>query len=260
MTDRMQSQRFELKYLISEETALRVRDFVQSYLSLDEYSACQPHLAYPVHSLYLDSDTLKTYWDTINGNRNRFKLRLRFYDAAPDLPVYFEVKRRVNNCILKQRASVRQSLAPEMLRGFLPSMEQLLNASPKALVAMQTFLGLMAQIQAKPKVHIAYLREAYANDPGTVRVTMDRAVRAEPNLQGVLRAQMEHPHYAFTPLVILELKFTDRFPHWFGELVRVFHVMQRGAAKYCASVQAIGDGPLKTIFPVIPEEEVSIVG
>jgi hypothetical protein len=33
--DRMQKQRFELKYLINEERALLVRDFVRSYLDFD---------------------------------------------------------------------------------------------------------------------------------------------------------------------------------------------------------------------------------
>jgi hypothetical protein len=75
--DRMQKQRFELKYLISEDTALMVRDFVKSYLDFDEYSVGKPNYSYPVHSLYLDSDALQLYWETINGNKNRYKLRLR---------------------------------------------------------------------------------------------------------------------------------------------------------------------------------------
>ena len=33
--DRMQQQRFELKYLITEETALLLRDFVRSYLEIE---------------------------------------------------------------------------------------------------------------------------------------------------------------------------------------------------------------------------------
>ena len=104
----MQQQRFELKYLIPEETALLVRDFVRSYLEMDELHVGQPNYSYPVHSLYLDSQELRLYWDTINGNKNRFKLRLRYYSTNPDTPVFFEIKRRMNNCILKQRGGVRQ--------------------------------------------------------------------------------------------------------------------------------------------------------
>src|SRR6266478_882465 len=87
--DRMQQQRFELKYLIPEETALLVRDFVRSYLQMDEYSVGRPNYSYPVHSLYLDSQQLKLYWDTINGNKNPFKPRLPYYSTSPHTPVFF---------------------------------------------------------------------------------------------------------------------------------------------------------------------------
>ena len=41
--------------------------------------------------------------------------------------------------------------------------------------------------------------------------------------------------------VILELKFTDRFPNWFRELVEVFNLTQCGAAKYVDGVTLMGE-------------------
>src|ERR1041384_8320422 len=134
--DRMQQQRFELKYLISEETALLARDFVQSYLEMDEFSVGRADYSYPVHSLYLDSDDLTLYWRTVNGDKNRFKLRLRYYSLSPDAPVFFEIKRRMNNCILKQRGGVRHESLPILLRGYLPEMNHLVSRNPKQLVAL----------------------------------------------------------------------------------------------------------------------------
>src|SRR5258708_22573574 len=118
--DRMQQQRFELKYLIRESTALQVRDFVRSYLAMDEFSVGRPNYSYPVHSLYLDSDDLKLYWRTINGDKNRFKLRLRYYSTNAESPVFFEIKRRMNNCILKQPGGVRHGAAGPLLSGQSP--------------------------------------------------------------------------------------------------------------------------------------------
>src|ERR1051325_4010342 len=131
--DPMQQQRFELKYLIPEETALLVRDFVRSYLQMDEYSVGRPNYSYPVHSLYLDSQQLRLYWDTINGDKNRFKLRLRYYSTNPETPVFFEIKRRMNNCILKQRGGVKHDSLPILLRGYLPEMNHLVSNNPKQL-------------------------------------------------------------------------------------------------------------------------------
>lgn len=57
----MQEQRYEIKYLIDERTATRIRAYVQQQLLLDPFGADQPGLSYPVHSLYLDSSGLETY-------------------------------------------------------------------------------------------------------------------------------------------------------------------------------------------------------
>lgn len=250
----MQKQRFELKYLVNEETALLVRDFVKSYLDFDEYSVGKPNYSYPVHSLYLDSDDLKLYWETINGNKNRYKLRLRYYSTHPDAPVFFEIKRRINNCILKQRGGVRQESVPLLLKGHLPQPEHLVSKAPNQLVALQTFCHLADTVHAKPKVHIFYMREAYVSDDDQVRVTIDRKVNGEANLAYSIKTEMEHPALCFPNLVILELKFTNRFPDWFRELVRVFGVMQCGAAKYCESVQGIGFAKLGATHAVVEEE------
>src|SRR5213082_2494745 len=113
--DNLQHQRFELKYLVDEKTALAVREYVSSFLILDKFGAKQPDFSYPIHSLYLDSDDLTFYWQTINGNKNRYKLRLRYYDENPKTPVFFEIKRRMNNAILKERGGVPRDAVPEVL-------------------------------------------------------------------------------------------------------------------------------------------------
>ena len=255
--DRMQKQRFELKYLINEDTALRVRDFVRCYLDFDEYSVGKPNYSYPVHSLYLDSDTLHTYWTTINGDKNRYKMRVRYYSDSPGAPVFFEIKRRVNNCIMKQRGSVKKEMVPMLLNGMMPERDHLKSKNDSHLFALQRFVQLMGDIQAKPKVHIAYLREAYVSDDDTVRVTIDRTVRGEPMLEPLIRVAMDPAHTVINfqnymaNCVILELKYTNRFPNWFRELVQIFNVMQSGAAKYLESIQNIGFRKLKAVYPVV---------
>ena len=244
--DKLQASRFELKYIISEETALLIRDYVASYLELDEYGVGKPNYSYPVHSLYLDSDSLKLYWDTINGNKNRFKLRVRFYNNNPETPVFFEIKRRMNNCILKKRGAVRREAVPLLLAGHMPEPSFLVSKEPKYMFAVQSFCQLMQEINAKPKVHIAYLREAYVpHDDNSCRLTMDRDVRSEPELELRLNTRMQRPIQVWGKDIVLELKFTDRFPDWFRDLVHVFNLTQCGAAKYVDGVALQGEHRLK---------------
>jgi hypothetical protein len=255
--DKLQASRFEQKYIITEEVALQIRDFVGSYLELDENGVGKPNFSYPVHSLYLDSDDLKLYWKTINGEKNRFKLRLRFYNNHPDAPVFFEIKRRMNNCIMKQRGGVRRDAVDRILGGQMPSPGDLISKEPKHELALLRFVELMQDVQARPKAHIAYYREAYVpHDDNSARLTMDREVRAAAELTARLTTDMDQPVLVWGRDVVLELKFTNRFPDWFGQLVRIFSLRQCGAAKYVDGVALLGEyhlDPRKVRFKPPPD-------
>ena len=250
----MQQSRFELKYLVREATAERVRDFVRCYLSMDEFGVGKPNYSYPVHSLYLDSNNLEIYWRTVNGDKNRFKLRLRYYSDHPDSPIFFEIKRRMKDVILKQRGGVRQEAVSVLLGGCFPGPEHMVTKDPGGLVAVQRFCQLTTGMHAKPKSHIYYKREAYVADNDEVRVTMDREVFSEPNLEPTVKLKMTKPVHSYAGFVILELKFTNRFPNWFRELVRMANVMQCGAAKYLSGVQLMGHNRLAAHAEVLEEE------
>lgn len=229
-----------MKYILNEDQALAVREFVGQQLDLDENGVGKPHYSYPVHSLYLDSDELFTFWSTINGDKNRFKLRLRFYNDHPDSPVFFEIKRRLNNCILKERGGVRKDAVGWLLAGHLPEPQHLLRPEARHQVAIQHFLELAQRLHARPQAHVAYLREAYM-DPvnDNVRVTLDRQVRTEIRTEPLFHTTMVDPALPFGDRVILELKFTNRFPDWLRALVEHFGLMQCGAAKYCEGVAGL---------------------
>jgi hypothetical protein len=238
--DKMQPQRFEHKYIIPNGVALQIRNFVSGPLEIDEYGKTLPNFSYPVHSLYLDSPDLKLYESTINGDKNRYKLRLRFYENRPDAPVYFEIKRRMNNTIAKQRGGVRREAVAALLAGDLPEPAHMVSRDPRHLFAVQRFLEHVAALQARPTAHVAYLREAWLS-PGdnAVRVTMDRSIRIERDPTTRLSTAMSEPTMVFDQeavpgqeVVVLELKFTSRYPDWFRDLVSGFGLMQCGAAKY----------------------------
>ncbi|HJN81732.1 MAG TPA: VTC domain-containing protein, partial [Verrucomicrobiota bacterium] len=159
--DNLQKQRYEHKYIIREDVALALRDFVSSYLDLDAFGATQPNLSYPVHSLYLDSPDLHLYHTTINGDKNRYKLRIRFYEDRPKTPVYFEVKRRTNNTISKQRGGVKREALEQVLGGQLPLLEQMASGEPAHRAAVEQFIHHMQELNAAPKAHVAYYREAW---------------------------------------------------------------------------------------------------
>ncbi len=236
------AQRFELKYLINERLAPGIRDFVSSYLELDDFAVGRPNFSYPVHSVYLDSDDLRTHYATVNGTKNRYKLRLRYYDDRPATPVFFEVKSRVDNCIIKHRCGVKREFVPLLVAGQLPDPEYLFSKEPKQLAALQYFNYLQQELDARPKIHNNYLREAWVSThDNAVRVTFDRNVRIEPYFGDRAIVEMDYPVQVYPEVTILELKFTTRYPNWFKDMVRAFNLMQFSAAKYSEGIVTLGE-------------------
>jgi hypothetical protein len=84
----MQQNRFEFKYFVTERCARALRDFARSYLVPDEH-ANPIDYSYPIHSLYLDGPGLPLFLATAHGHKNRYKLRIRYYDDNADSSVFF---------------------------------------------------------------------------------------------------------------------------------------------------------------------------
>ncbi len=253
--DRLQTQRFELKYIIPNDVAVRIRDFVQPYLEMDSFGARQEDRSYPVHSLYLDSSDLALHQSTINGDKNRYKLRVRFYENWAEAPVYFEIKRREDNAIYKERCPVHRDSVKEIVAGRLPAREDLSDVSPENERALLHFSRLLNELHARPITHVSYRREAWmSHDSNRVRVTMDRNVRTCPESTVRLEPAMDCPVSVFGDAVVLELKFSGRFPVWMRDLVRVFGLRQCSAAKYVDGVVRLEEENLIRVrFPRVHE-------
>ncbi len=116
------------------------------------------------------------------------------------------------------------------------------SGEPAHRAAVEQFIHHMQELEAEPKAHVAYFREAWTSrHDNSVRVTLDRQTRIEVEPKTHLVTQMKDPKFVFGDNVVLELKFTNRFPDWFRELVRIFSLVQCGAAKYVDGVTVLGE-------------------
>ncbi len=248
MADRhgLQARRVELKYIISRGCARAIRDYVKCYLEPDPYARKSPHACYPVQSLYLDTPTLVLYRQTRQGLKNRFKLRIRFYDADLAHPVFLEVKRREADMIRKERAAITREGARLLLRGGCPGRRHLFANGDyfEASSALASFCRLRDEIGASAAAYAAYLREAYVSPTDNrLRITFDRHLRGSPfDPRDPLRLPQAGTE-ASVGGVILEIKFTDCFPAWLSEMVQAFNLWRRSVPKYVHCVTALGLQP-----------------
>ncbi len=233
--DRTLFCRHEIKYRIYESQAAAVEEFIRPYLQLDRYSKLRRDRQYPIVSLYLDSDNLLLCRQTMMGHKNRFKLRIRSYTDEPGYPRFFEIKRRMNTIIIKNRARVRdEDVATLLSGGSLPPQDYSTDET-----TLNQFQLYMNSVRAKPMILIRYMRQAYEDTShNRVRVTFDRhlcyKVTREP------RVLMNGQGWQYHPIsrggVILEIKFTARYPAWLSRLVACLNLRQDSFSKYATSV------------------------
>ncbi len=239
--------RRELKYAISEAKAASLVRFIEPYLNRDRYSELHPGGAYPVLSLYLDSEDLRLCRESLEGHKNRFKLRIRSYTDNVDYPRFFEIKRRANAVIIKNRARVRHDDIAAVLSG-LSMPREVYKTDGEVLSQFQLYVS---SIGARPVVKVRYLRQAFEDDSDhRVRVTLDRdlffGLADGPDLSLSSTGWQRH----HVKGVILEIKFTGRYPAWLSRMVTCFNLRQQSISKYASSMKKAGS--LRFCGPRLP--------
>ncbi|MHC4852614.1 MAG: VTC domain-containing protein [Planctomycetota bacterium] len=173
----------------------------------------------------------------------RYKLRIRTYHDSPEQPVFFEIKRRNNQVIQKQRCRARRADVVRLLTTGATSVEHMPPAERKVF---DEFTHRVHHIAARPAVMVRYEREAWCGvfDP-TVRVTFDRQICCR---------SPDGPRIEFNSVgwdlvegrrVILEFKFNGRCPAWMASAIRNFGLQRVSYSKYShALLTARRAGPL----------------
>ncbi len=235
--------RFEYKYIVPYAKLAELRAAVRPFLKYDPF-ALKHGGEYTVKSIYFDTPGFEFYHTKVDGHANRLKVRLRGYnDGGPDAPVFFEIKRKFEAPIRKNRAPARFSEAVRMFRG--EPVEQFIERESWADDARR-FLYQVHARRMKPVVNVIYEREPFltlANDAeNDARVTFDKNLRsvAWPRIErlfdetGAVPVLPEH--------FILEIKFNRYCPVWLRDVVDDLRLYREAASKYtaCIDCQPLG--------------------
>jgi SPX domain protein involved in polyphosphate accumulation len=251
----MEVYRYERKFLVAERAAEAVRRFVATHLVPDEHMAAlgpDGPDGYRVCSLYLDSPRLGLYRQSRDGIKNRYKLRIRYYDEAATAPAYLEIKKRTTETVHKLRAVVPKPAAERLLAGSHLSHADLLASGDAPHRALEEFCRCCERLSAVGVAFVSYRREAYVSQSAeSVRVTLDRQVVGHAYNAGCGLAAPDECSAPVARGVVLELKYNGRAPRWMHDLVTSFSLQRRSFPKYVHCVDALN---------IAPENAVALVG
>lgn len=128
----------------------------------------------------------------------------------------------------------------------MPSPSDILSRHTSHHTALERFVRFVMENQLRPTGHVAYRREAWVSlQDNSVRVTMDRDVRFDSHPTASLTTQLASPVRPFGNDVILEIKYTGRFPTWFSEFVRACGLTRQSAAKYGDGLYLVGEDQVR---------------
>jgi len=245
-------ERREFKYLVSAEVADAVRRAIRPFCVLDRFAERQPDHRYTIESLYFDTPK----WALFHANEiellDRFKLRVRHYPGAASDRVFFEVKRRYHDIILKTRGAVPVDRWPQLLTNPWVSRD-LIGPDP----AVERFVALVHTHHAAPVALVRYAREAWSSEVDDyARITFDTRIKS----QHVERPSFDHDPRAWRAnddpetqgvaqdsAIVLELKFTANAPSWMSHLVQRLSLWRRAFSKYGTSIRTWNTLPLRRV-------------
>lgn len=239
--DSLHLERYEYKYFVPEDLSDPIRRFIRPYATVDTYAARAPGLRYTIHNLYLDSPGLDLYHGCVDGDPDRYKLRIRWYVEAAEGPFFLEVKRKVRQVVVKDRARLSRDAVRDVLAGGRPALPDGLAAQAAA-----AFWDRRTLSGAVPTIYSRYTREPYESIFGEyARLTLDRAMAYQPARTVGLPEPPRGWTYVdaawavggFRRALVLELKFTRGFPRWMSDLVAEFDLERIGYSKYVSSIR-----------------------
>lgn len=230
------TQRYEIKYLVSQAQLPDLRQKFLQYMRYD--SNVDPETrGYFNHSIYFDSPRLHYYLEKHEGLKSRIKPRLRAYRATSDGPptgLFLELKSRSERVVFKQRDQVTADFAQRLLNpSRLAFDDEIANSE-----TLSRFYYILRRFSVTPQVTVLYHREAFQSDyfPG-LRVTFDSRLQSS-NLFTLDASPSAFRYVIPADTAVLEIKFNKKIPGIVLDDIRHFGLSQVTFSKFATSLEA----------------------
>lgn len=215
--------RHELKYYINYTEMIPLRAKVSSVLKMDKNAVDAQ--GYNIRSLYFDGLHDHALYDKNNGIFAREKYRIRIYNGS-DQVIKLERKSKYGDFISKESAPLSRADYDAILRW----QYDCLRERPEPLI--QDFYFALQYRAFTPRVIVDYIREAYIYEPGNVRITFDKELRAGINGIDLFDEHIVYEHILYPEQVILEVKFDHFLPYFVRQLVQPERMVRSAISKY----------------------------
>ena len=236
-------KRLEFKYFIPKTTADEIYKKIENYIVPDAFG--DDGGTYTISSIYYDNSYLDCYFQTLNRDIFRQKLRLRTYGtlASTDSPVFFEIKSKLSGQSTKRRYAMPYKYTPEFCEQSLSAdivIDEFLGSHPQikdtanGRQILAEIAELICRCQLKPVSVVSYERQALiAKDRGDVRITFDSNLRVRTEDLDLLSGSYGTSTMP-DDMLVLEVKQDSNVPLWLAEILCEYKCRNQSYSKYCS--------------------------
>ncbi len=173
-------QRYELKYLLTQEQKKKILQAMAPYMELDQYGRTT------IRNLYFDTGNYRLARHSIEKPSYKEKLRMRSYSQAdPESPVFVELKKKYRNVVYKRRIALPEKEAMEWLQGG--------SCSQDVQISREVDYFLSYYRNLAPVVFLSYEREAFFSEERIYKTSFSKYGTA---YQSMIYPGLVQPVYA----------------------------------------------------------------
>ncbi|MCH7321055.1 polyphosphate polymerase domain-containing protein [Solibacillus sp. MA9] len=215
--------RHELKFYINYLEMPPLVSRISTIMKMDKHSLSKE--GYNIRSLYFDGVHDHAIYDKNEGIFGREKYRIRIYNGSDSI-INLERKSKYGDFISKESVPISRDEYDAILNG---QYEQIGNRTEPLI---RDFYHALQYRNFKPRVIVDYIRAAYTFEPGNVRVTFDKELKAGVNGIDLFDDRNIYENILYPEQLVLEVKFDKFLPDVIRQLVQPERLVRSSISKY----------------------------
>lgn len=210
-------KRYEMKYILSKEQLLYLKEALLDHMEVDQYGKTT------IGSIYFDTPDFRLVRTSIERPIYKEKIRLRSYGLAQNNGhVYLEIKRKAEGVVYKRRVETTE----EDVSSFFAYQKDIgENQIAKELIYFRNFYQKL-----EPKIMVMYDRTSYLEIDGDIRLTIDENPRYR-TYDLNLHTSMDGEPLLKQGCAILELKVQQEMPLWLVNILSKGNIYKSNFSK-----------------------------
>lgn len=224
--------RHELKFLLTRSKA-EILKYRLGLVMEKDLNAASENGEYIIRSLYFDDIYNTSYYEKLDGVKEREKYRIRCYNGADDF-ITLELKAKDGDLSYKRRNRIEKSDYINIVtRNY-----DLIDTTDRPV--LRDFIYKAKSINLKPSVIVEYKRIAFTYPYEDVRITFDEEISSGKHNYDLFDQELNLYKVMENDEVVLEVKYNHKLPSFLNDVIKTVPMIRIAVSKFALCTERKG--------------------